>query len=219
MVASLISPQGLNSRNLRQSSPEGVSKNSFGAWRNTLTYRRTFDRHHTLFSNRASRKRWPDFSLCTDLLVFKWLKSVSWTYKKSLYVSEGNSGSLLLQKGHLKVTCKRKSTCEQLVSAWFSVWTSQGLNLGPPDYESVALTDWATSPWKRMPLGFNTLWHWWVVLPWFEQGQTEPKPVVLPLHHRTILKALSSNGKDRPFRLRCKISTNNLDEQILFTFF
>ena len=66
MVASLISPQGLNSRNLRQSSPEGVSKNSFGACRNTLTYRRTFDRHHTLFSNRASRKRWPDYSLCTD---------------------------------------------------------------------------------------------------------------------------------------------------------
>ena len=32
------------------------------------------------------------------------------------------------------------------VSAWFLVWTSQGLNLGPPDYESVALTNWATSP-------------------------------------------------------------------------
>ena len=28
----------------------------------------------------------------------------------------------------------------------FSAWTSQGLNLGPPDYESVALTNWATSP-------------------------------------------------------------------------
>ena len=26
-----------------------------------------------------------------------------------------------------------------------------------------------------------------VVLPGFEPGQTEPKPVVLPLHHRTIL--------------------------------
>ena len=29
-----------------------------------------------------------------------------------------------------------------------------------------------------------------VVLPGFEPGQTEPKPVVLPLHHRTILIAL-----------------------------
>ena len=27
------------------------------------------------------------------------------------------------------------------VSAWFLVWTSQGLNLGPPDYESVAEHD------------------------------------------------------------------------------
>ena len=26
------------------------------------------------------------------------------------------------------------------------VWTSLGLNQGPPDYESVALTNWATSP-------------------------------------------------------------------------
>ena len=30
-----------------------------------------------------------------------------------------------------------------------------------------------------------------VVLPGFEPGQTEPKPVVLPLHHRTILIVLS----------------------------
>ena len=27
-----------------------------------------------------------------------------------------------------------------------SLWTSLGLNQGPPDYESVALTNWATSP-------------------------------------------------------------------------
>ena len=32
------------------------------------------------------------------------------------------------------------------VTAWFSVWAIQGLNLGPPDYESVALTNWAKSP-------------------------------------------------------------------------
>ena len=31
------------------------------------------------------------------------------------------------KKSHLKVTRKRKSTCEKLVSAWFSPWTSQGL--------------------------------------------------------------------------------------------
>ena len=28
---------------------------------------------------------------------------------------------------------------EFLLSCWFSVWTSQGLNLGPPDYESVKI--------------------------------------------------------------------------------
>ena len=63
-------------------------------------------------------------------------KNISWTLKKSHYVSEGYARSLWLQKGHLKVTGKRKSTCEKLVSAWFLVWTSQGLNLRPPDYES-----------------------------------------------------------------------------------
>ena len=41
---------------------------------------------------------------------------------------------------------KRKSTYRNSVSAWLLKWTSQGLNLGPPDYESVALTNWATSP-------------------------------------------------------------------------
>ena len=36
-----------------------------------------------------------------------------------------------------------------------------------------------------------------VVLPGFEPGQTEPKPVVLPLHHRTILMCslLKSDAK------------------------
>ena len=47
---------------------------------------------------------------------------------------------------HLMFTKKRKSTYKIFVSAWHSMWTSQGLNLGPPDYESVALTNWATSP-------------------------------------------------------------------------
>ena len=41
---------------------------------------------------------------------------------------------------------KKNQQLEFLLSYWFSVWTSQGLNLGPPDYESVALTNWATSP-------------------------------------------------------------------------
>ena len=38
-----------------------------------------------------------------------------------------------------------------------------------------------------------------VVLPGFEPGQTEPKPVVLPLHHRTILMCslLKSGAKVR----------------------
>ena len=43
------------------------------------------------------------------------------------------------------------------VSAWFLVWTSQGLNLGPPDYESVALTNWATSPTFQKNLFGNAL--------------------------------------------------------------
>jgi len=37
--------------------------------------------------------------------------------KKLLYVSEGYEGSLLLQKGHLKVTNKRKSTYKIFVNA------------------------------------------------------------------------------------------------------
>ena len=46
-----------------------------------------------------------------------------------------------------KLFAKREiSNLRLLVSYWFSLWTSQGLNLGPPDYESVALTNWATSP-------------------------------------------------------------------------
>ena len=32
-----------------------------------------------------------------------------------------------------------------------------------------------------------------VVLPGFEPGMTEPKPVVLPLHHSTILYAFGEN--------------------------
>ena len=34
----------------------------------------------------------------------------------------------------------------------------------------------------------------WVVLPGFEPGMTEPKPVVLPLHHSTILYAFCVRG-------------------------
>ena len=54
--------------------------------------------------------------------------------------------SLSLFYVHLMFTKKRKSTYKNLVSAWLSTWTSLGLNQGPPDYESVALTNWATSP-------------------------------------------------------------------------
>ena len=34
-----------------------------------------------------------------------------------------------------------KKAATKFVTALFSMWTSQGLNLGPPDYESVALTN------------------------------------------------------------------------------
>ncbi len=43
---------------------------------------------------------------------------------------------------------KRKRSYIFDVTPWFSMWTRQGLNLWPPDYESVALTNWATSPEK-----------------------------------------------------------------------
>ena len=45
---------------------------------------------------------------------------------------------------------KKKAATNLFVTAWFplfyALWTSLGLNQGPPDYESVALTNWATSP-------------------------------------------------------------------------
>ena len=34
-----------------------------------------------------------------------------------------------------------KKAATKFVTACYSSWTSQGLNLGPPDYESVALTN------------------------------------------------------------------------------
>ena len=45
-----------------------------------------------------------------------------------------------------------------------------------------------------------------VVLPGFEPGQTEPKPVVLPLHHRTILicSLLKSSAKLVQFVVKAK---------------
>ena len=54
-------------------------------------------------------------------------ENISWTRKKSLYVSEGNARPLLLQKGHLKFTSKRKRSCTICVTPWFSLWTSLGL--------------------------------------------------------------------------------------------
>ena len=34
-----------------------------------------------------------------------------------------------------------KSLCNGLISFFYALWTSLGLNQGPPDYESVALTN------------------------------------------------------------------------------
>ena len=44
---------------------------------------------------------------------------------------------------------KKKKQLRFVVTAWFLMWTSLGLNQGPPDYESVALTNWATSPMQN----------------------------------------------------------------------
>ena len=57
---------------------------------------------------------WPHFIL-DQLKLYQPDKSAE--PKKSLYVSEGNARSLLLQKGHLKVTDKRKRTYKIFVSA------------------------------------------------------------------------------------------------------
>ena len=61
--------------------------------------------------------------------------------------------SILKSQGVFKINVfshcfpiKRKSSYDFVVTAWFLMWTSLGLNQGPPDYESVALTNWATSP-------------------------------------------------------------------------
>ena len=48
-----------------------------------------------------------------------------------------------------------------------------------------------------------------VVLPGFEPGQTEPKPVVLPLHHKTILSSKRCSSQKR-----CKVTTNFWNHQI-----
>ena len=49
---------------------------------------------------------------------------------------------------------KKKKHLQNSVSAWLLKWTSLGLNQGPPDYESVALTNWATSPCCP------SMWRW-----------------------------------------------------------
>ncbi len=36
---------------------------------------------------------------------------------------------------------EKKKGSQRIANCLFSMWTSQGLNLGPPDYESVALTN------------------------------------------------------------------------------
>ena len=67
---------------------------------------------------------------------------IVWSFIEILCVNIINSNSLFTH-------CLRKSkkkAATKFVTAWFPLWTSLGLNQGPPDYESVALTNWATSP-------------------------------------------------------------------------
>ena len=65
--------------------------------------------------------------------------------------------SILKNQGVFKINVfshcfpiKRKSSYDFVVTAWFLMWTSLGLNQGPPDYESVGLTNCATSPRKQV---------------------------------------------------------------------
>ena len=67
---------------------------------------------------------------------------IVWSITEILCVNTVNSNSLFthcLRKGKKKGVAK-------FATPWFWKWTSLGLNQGPPDYESVALTNWATSP-------------------------------------------------------------------------
>ena len=67
---------------------------------------------------------------------------IVWSFIEILCVNIINSNSLFTH-------CLRKSkkkAATKFVTACFPLWTSLGLNQGPPDYESVALTNWATSP-------------------------------------------------------------------------
>ena len=67
---------------------------------------------------------------------------IVWSFIEILCVNIINSNSLFthcLRKG-------KKKGVANFVTPWFWKWTSLGLNQGPPDYESVALTNWATSP-------------------------------------------------------------------------
>ena len=51
-----------------------------------------------------------------------------------------------------------KKAVTKFVTAWFSMWAIQGLNLGPPDYESVALTNWAKSPCRHCECKGTEVW-------------------------------------------------------------
>ena len=101
-----------------------------------MEYLRTRIRNILFFD--IEEKRWGAMSLIIELIICRtFLRLYDTTWCK------------IADSTRLFTHCLRrheKSTCEKLVSAWFSMWTSQGLNLGPPDYESVALTNWATSP-------------------------------------------------------------------------
>ena len=61
---------------------------------------------------------------------------IVWSFIEILCVNIINSNSLFTH-------CLRKSkkkAATKFVTAWFPLWTSLGLNQGPPDYETLILT-------------------------------------------------------------------------------
>ena len=62
-------------------------------------------------------------------------------FEKNSKIIMKNAKNTIKKANTKKKHLKKKALAVFSVSAFSASWTSQGLNLGPPDYESVALTN------------------------------------------------------------------------------
>ena len=94
-----------------------------------------------------------------DLLFYqlKWnLNTKSWTQRVTMRCINELARSCV----QICVKSKRKSTYESFRKCLiYRLWSHLGLNQGPPDYESDALTNWAIGPITRV-----ALYAFWLVL-------------------------------------------------------